>query len=80
MLFFFGHIPLRGHKRDKAAKLPLNYKYTLYCVLLQIHFVEHLNHYLLLLSINIHLKLRGMKCSDRVQCSCVFNIEGTKKG
>ena len=28
MLFLLGHIPLRGHKRDKSAKLPLNYKYT----------------------------------------------------
>ena len=28
MLFVLGHIPLRGHKRDKSAKLPLNYKYT----------------------------------------------------
>ena len=25
MLFLLGHIPLRGHKRDKSAKLPLNY-------------------------------------------------------
>ena len=28
MLFVIGHIPLRDHKRDKSAKLPLNYKYT----------------------------------------------------
>ena len=32
MLFLLGHIPLRGHKRDKSAKLPLNYKYTPYNV------------------------------------------------
>ena len=32
MLFVLGHIPLRGHKRDKSAKLPLNYKYTPYSV------------------------------------------------
>ena len=28
MLFVLGHIPLRENKRDKSAKLPLNYKYT----------------------------------------------------
>ena len=28
MLFVAGHIPLWDHKRDKSAKLPLNYKYT----------------------------------------------------
>ena len=28
MLFVLSHIPLRDHKRDKSAKLPLNYKYT----------------------------------------------------
>ena len=28
MLFVLGHIPLTDHKRDKSAKLPLNYKYT----------------------------------------------------
>ena len=28
MLFVIGHIPLRDPKRDKSAKLPLNYKYT----------------------------------------------------
>ena len=32
MLFLLGHIPLRGHKRDKSAKLPLNNKYTPYSV------------------------------------------------
>ena len=32
MLFVLGHIPLRDHKRDKSAKLPLNYKYTPYSV------------------------------------------------
>ena len=39
MLFVLGHIPLRDHKRDKSAKLPLNYKYTPYSVQLQIHCV-----------------------------------------
>ena len=39
MLFLLGHIPLRGHKRDKSATLSLNYKYTPHTgsVLLQIH-------------------------------------------
>ena len=32
MLFVLGHILLRDHKRDKSAKLPLNYKYTPYSV------------------------------------------------
>ena len=32
MLFLLGHIPLRGHNRDKSAKLPLNYKYTQHSV------------------------------------------------
>ena len=32
ILFVLGHIPVRGHKRDKSAKLPLNYKYTPYSV------------------------------------------------
>ena len=32
MPFLLGHILLRGHKRDKSAKLPLNYKHTPYSV------------------------------------------------
>ena len=32
MLIVLGFIPLRDYKRDKSAKLPLNYKYTPYSV------------------------------------------------
>ena len=37
VLLLLGHIPLRGHRKDNSAKLPLNDKYIPYSVSLQIY-------------------------------------------